>query len=486
MLLLTQGSGRDAGMTYHPEDELMSEAQVSTLELVLLLYLHRSNTYSRVVARQASLQSLTNDPWPNGNAGQKKQLQEERNLQFIKEYLPEMLNLLAGQGISVEEGESEKKSVRELLGFMRYAGVFSVQVVAALSFLIGVTLPKDKSEKDLLAVAKDKYNGYRSGFLSKKNAFQRGLFEGWILNALDWCPDGEGTCIRRGRRQSWPLIRCSAQSSYRLVASSSTGKRLVYLCDLIDGLTAHMADDIAHSNVKIRRCHKSNIYILQPLRYVVIHKCHETRVVLGPVGGRVKISECRNSVVVCAARSLVITECRNMTIYTLTPQRPLILGTRSQGITLAPLNMHYPHLHKHMASLGLQPSINMWNRPLFLGCEGIATSSTCCQLMAAEDFFLLTVPFVKPPQDNRPPLLPPGLPQEFAKSVEEAGRNVISFRSEVKDANLTTEQRVVLQKSVDSNFKKWLKESGHQRELDQLEKLNALLRYERAAKTTAI
>ena len=103
------------------------------------------------------------------------------------------------------------------------------------------------------------------------------------------------------------------------------------------------------------------------LRNAVIHKCHETRVVLGPVTGRLRLSECRNTVIVCAARSVVVADCRGVVVHTLTPQRPLLVGSRTQGITLAPLNIHYPKLKHHMAKAQLQSHINMWNRPLHLG-----------------------------------------------------------------------------------------------------------------------
>ncbi|KAK4320362.1 hypothetical protein Pmani_008777 [Petrolisthes manimaculis] len=246
-----------------------------------------------------------------------------------------------------------------------------------------------------------------------------------------------------------------------------------------------MGDETAPCDIKIRRCSKSNIYILQPIRHAVIHKCHDTRVILGPVCGRLRLSECRNMVVICAARSVVIADCRGVVIHTLTPQRPLLVGGRTQGITLAPLNIHYPKLKHHMAKAQLQSHINMWNRPLHLGSEGVLSGA--CEVMNPEDFQLLVIPFTQTaPIDGRPPLLPPGLPHEFAKSVEEAGKCVSSFRSEVRDADLTPEQRAILQKAIDAKFKTWLRETGKQRELDQLERLSVTLKYERVAKTTAI
>lgn len=42
--------------------------------------------------------------------------------------------------------------------------------------------------------------------------------------------------------------------------------------------------------------------------------------------------------------------------------------------------------------------------------------SGACEVMNPDDFQLLVIPFTQtPPIDGRPPLLPPGLPHEFAK-----------------------------------------------------------------------
>ncbi|XP_071525215.1 TBCC domain-containing protein 1-like isoform X4 [Panulirus ornatus] len=472
----------------------MGGVEVWTMELIILLYLHRvTSAHPRAIARQASLQTLTTDPWPNSNASgttARKQLLEEKHAGFVREALPELLSLLAGH-LQIEDTEkkkksSEKRTPRELLCFMKSAGVLSVDVVKSLGFVIGTSVQGDKGEHDLLSVAMDTNNCYRSGYLSKKNAFQKGLFEQWLLRGLDWAPHGEWLCVRRGCRQSWPVVSLTPQFHHRLVASPSPGyHRLMYICELVDGLTAHMGDEAAPCDLKVRRCSKSNIYILQPVRNAVIHKCHDTRVVLGPVSGRIRLSECRNTVVVCAARSVVIADCRGVIVHTLTPQRPLLVGGRTQGVTLAPLNIHYPKLKHHMIKAQLQSHINMWNRPLHLGSEGVLGGT--CEVMNPEDFQLLVIPFTQtPPIDGRPPLLPPGLPHEFAKSVEEAGKCVSSFRAEVRDAELSPEQRAILQKAIDAKFKAWLRDTGKQRELDQLEKLALTLKYERVAKTTAI
>lgn len=113
-------------------------------------------------------------------------------------------------------------------------------------------------------------------------------------------------------------------------------------------------------------------------RHVLLHKLHDCRVVLGPVRGRLRVLECRNVIVVAAARSVVVSECRHVSLYTLTPERPLLVGgspsvgglssvTGHHTVSLAPLNMHYPRLLQHLAVAGLKTNHNKWNTPLRLG-----------------------------------------------------------------------------------------------------------------------
>ena len=63
----------------------------------------------------------------------------------------------------------------------------------------------------------------------------------------------------------------------------------------------------------------------------------------------------------------MVNDSRGITIHTLVPQRPLLVGSRTNGITLGPLNIHYPKLRQQLASAALQTHINLWNKPLHLG-----------------------------------------------------------------------------------------------------------------------
>lgn len=171
-----------SALSQKERDEMMGDVEVWTMELIIMLYLHRvTSAHPRAVARQASLQTLTTDPWPNNSctvSTTRKQLLEEKHAKFVREALPELLSLLAGH-LQVEDNEKKKKvadkrTTRELLSFMKSAGVLSVDVVKSLGLILGASVRGEKNEKDLLSVATDVNNCYRSGYLSKKNAFQKG------------------------------------------------------------------------------------------------------------------------------------------------------------------------------------------------------------------------------------------------------------------------------------------------------------------------
>uniref|UniRef100_A0A6A7FQI9 TBCC domain-containing protein 1 n=1 Tax=Hirondellea gigas TaxID=1518452 RepID=A0A6A7FQI9_9CRUS len=243
-------------------------------------------------------------------------------------------------------------------------------------------------------------------------------------------------------------------------------------------------------DIKIRRCSKSQVYILQPLRHVLLHKLHDCKVVLGPVRGRLRMMECRNLTVIAPARSVVISDCRNLTLYTMTPNNPLLVGgassgglssvTAHQGVTLAPLNMHYPKLLQHLSMTGLKTNLNKWNQPLRLGVDGRIELSEC-GIQCPDEFQLLSLPFFQATVDGRPPLLPPGLPCAYSQSVEQSQQVVCSLRAEVREAALTADQRLMLQKAIDHRFKAWLRETNKQRELDLLHKFSTKLKTENAA-----
>ena len=208
---------------------------------------------------------------------------------------------------------------------------------------------------------------------------------------------------------------------------------------------------------------------------------------MGPATGRVRVTECKNLTLTSPTRSLIISDSRGVLVHTLVPQRPLLTGARTTSITLAPLNIHYGKLRNQLAAAGLQTHLNLWNKPLHLGADGSVITGAC-EVISPDEFHLHAMPFSdsSSPVDGRPPLVPPGLPRKFIKSIETARHRVSSFRNEVEDSELNSEQKVILQKAIDARFKKWLKETGKQRELDQLEKLSVSLKYSRISKQTTI
>ncbi|KAF3787006.1 TBCC domain-containing protein 1 [Nymphaea thermarum] len=126
------------------------------------------------------------------------------------------------------------------------------------------------------------------------------------------------------------------------------------------------SSDIKGHSVKVLNCHDSVIYILSPLRYVIVNGCSDATVVLGAIGKAVRVEHCERVQVITAARRVCIANCRECVFFLGVNQRPLILGDNHK-LQVAPYNTFYSQLEEHMTEAGIVSSINRWDEPLTLG-----------------------------------------------------------------------------------------------------------------------
>jgi len=50
----------------------------------------------------------------------------------------------------------------------------------------------------------------------------------------------------------------------------------------------------------------------------------------------------------------------------MTPNRPLV-SVGNDSLVFAPYHTYYPQLEAHMRQVGLQPTPNYWDQPLYVG-----------------------------------------------------------------------------------------------------------------------
>ena len=69
---------------------------------------------------------------------------------------------------------------------------------------------------------------------------------------------------------------------------------------------AHTGEILSQSAVNIHRCQRSHLYLLSPIRSVIIEKCHDTSIVLGTVNTAVIVIACENIQLIGVTKRIVI------------------------------------------------------------------------------------------------------------------------------------------------------------------------------------
>uniref|UniRef100_A0A7I4D0F2 TBCC domain-containing protein 1 n=1 Tax=Physcomitrium patens TaxID=3218 RepID=A0A7I4D0F2_PHYPA len=125
-------------------------------------------------------------------------------------------------------------------------------------------------------------------------------------------------------------------------------------------------DDIQGDSVKVAHCHDSVVYVLAPLKYVSVFGCSDSIVVLGAVGKAVRVEYCERVQIIVPTARITIANCRECVLYLGVNQRPLFTGDNHK-LQVAPYNTFYPKLEAHLAQVGVDATVNKWDRILTLG-----------------------------------------------------------------------------------------------------------------------
>uniref|UniRef100_A0A7I4BU15 TBCC domain-containing protein 1 n=1 Tax=Physcomitrium patens TaxID=3218 RepID=A0A7I4BU15_PHYPA len=125
-------------------------------------------------------------------------------------------------------------------------------------------------------------------------------------------------------------------------------------------------DDIKGDSVKVAHCHDSVVYVLAPMKYVSVFGCSDSIVMLGAVGKAVRVEYCERVQVIVPTARITIANCRECVFYLGVNQRPLFTGD-NHNLQVAPYNTFYPELEAHLAQVGVDATVNRWDRILTLG-----------------------------------------------------------------------------------------------------------------------
>eukprot|EP00898_Chlorokybus_atmophyticus_P006070 jgi/Chlat1/6464/Chrsp45S05975 len=257
-------------------------------------------------------------------------------------------------------------------------------------------------------------------------------------------------------------------------------------CCYVEGVmrTSAVKDDkdVEGDSLRVADCHDSVIYVLAPLRYASVSGCTDCTILIGAVGKALKVEHCERVQLIVACRRIRISNCRESSFFLGVKLRPLLLGD-NRHLEVAPYNTFYPQLGQHLVDVGLDPSVNNWDRPVGLvrapqendmdeGETVDGVSKRELSLLSPEKFLPFVVPFrPKEPFENPTLANPYTLPVAYAAALESKIKAVADLRQAVRDANLEEGRRRDLQNVIQLHFKDWLQTSGNLRQVYDLARI---------------
>lgn len=250
----------------------------------------------------------------------------------------------------------------------------------------------------------------------------------------------------------------------------------------VDGITKVSVmkneSDIHGESVKVSNCHDSVVYILAPMKYASVYGCSDSIIVLGAVEKVVRIEHCeRVQLIVCSVR-LCITNCRECLFNLAVNQRPLILG-ENHNLQVAPYNTFYPRLEAHLAQVGIDLSINKWDKFLTLGvvdphdplphAAGVADGrAEGASLLSPDRFTNFVIPKFNDLESHQQPLTkanPFMLPKAYLVAQQQRNKALDALRNTLKNAQIDDSRRQDLSQAIHVHFREWLYASGSIRQL---------------------
>uniref|UniRef100_A0A3Q2QNS7 TBCC domain-containing protein 1 n=2 Tax=Fundulus heteroclitus TaxID=8078 RepID=A0A3Q2QNS7_FUNHE len=451
-------------------DQERAKLSVDTLQFLLFLYIQQLN---RVSLRT----SLIGEEWPSHRArspspsdretkanSQNKNWDDQAHLSFVQSHLADMLELLVEPAQLSDSGQPQRDSQ------------ISLEAARSLGLLLEGSVGYGKGVQPVHRLLTKGPLQTQSGYSILSRSFPLHKLLSCLQQNLALNPFGMTACLRSGKKLAWAQQVEGAMKRAKIARNTHMappGSKMVLMSQVIKQTLAKTSDKLTGANIKIHRCSEAFIYLLSPLRSVSVDKCRDSTVVLGPVQTSVHVHSCQNVRVVCVTGRMVIGASSRCTVHTLTPTCPLLLPGNSD-ITLGPFHTFYPSLEDHMASVGLAVVPNVWDQPLVLGTDGLASpllgppsgsDGTCYRLLPPSEFHTLAVPFQ---MEGDTCEVPGGLPSAYQAALRERQRRIQSWQKTVMEARLNKEQKQQFQELVEAKFHEWLLETGHRRELDSL------------------
>ncbi|GAB6030190.1 TBCC domain-containing protein 1 [Chamberlinius hualienensis] len=456
-------------------DYLKSLTTVDTLKFTLMLFLQN---YIKINLRSSSLLSVSTEEWPslnktlrngkpNGmrNATRRtlKIFDEEHHLKFVEKKLVEMIELL---------------KTKENLNCGNWV---PLEVIEALSFIIEGSFDSLRSVTPLQNILLSPNLRVQLGFSSSRKAFLADKTIDWILTHLKIYPYSLSKTPTLERKM-FLGVDVEAYENGKIILNTPIpkGHKRAVMMRLNKQTIAKSSDKFRGAKLHIHRCSHCYIYVLIPLRSVVITKCHDTTIVLGPVANTINVVTGKNLRIISPCRRITVSNCIGSEFFLLTPSQPVLSGNRNDRLILAPYNTTYPKLDEHLSDSGLGQALNLWDSPIHIAEEGSFEfqqfpPKQCWELMSPHEFYMFNIPFH---MDSETKVVSVDLPEMYKLAQKQQQQQIDEWQRIVDSANLNQRQRNQLNKLIKDRFNRWLILKGYQQELDGLNAYDVAMKNE--------
>lgn len=377
-------------------------------------------------------------------------------LSFVRDKLEELVRLLFPSADLSEESETVLASEQfDLLGFLLATG--DAQAATQLS-----------SAYTKWQVASDSSQAFESS-----GKLFRFLKRSLCLNEVLYPPVGFSL---GGSSSSVPNL--SAVGDLSLSDSNSEAemthdqwKRPIVVSNVskttIIKRPEEFTDELGLSDLVIFSCHDAYIYILGPVRHVMITACHNSRLIIGPSTGVFCMDRCENVQVTAISRLVRVSNCLDsrLNAYTLVP---IVMTGENVGVELGPFNTKYAGLSQQLAGCKFafhSTSEGSWSSFLNLESNDETTENERdpITLQAPKSFREVCVPIKTAMGMQIERSFP--LPLEYLASLKTQQETVEKLRRLVcsEDFDLATRRSIEL--VVQHRFKEWLTVTGNGRQI---------------------
>ncbi|CAM6049575.1 unnamed protein product [Sphagnum compactum] len=240
--------------------------------------------------------------------------------------------------------------------------------------------------------------------------------------------------------------------------------------------------DIKGGSLKVSHCHDSVVYALAPLKYVSVVGCSDAIVVLGAVGKTVRVEHCERVQLIVPTARITIANCRECLFYLGVNQLPLITGD-NYNLQVAPYNTFYPRLEAHLAQVGIDATVNRWDRILTLGVvdhnetfvhpNGVAdVQAEGATVLQPEKFTIFTVPIWNENEAGHQLLTranPFLLPKPYLLAQQHRSKSAENLKQMLYTAALEDGKKRELTSAINAHFREWLFVSGNIRQIYDLQ-----------------